>query len=421
LRWVDLQDGSFPYRRVVLVSDSGNRALGPLLDLGRLAAFEELPGIVAEHAAGVGLHRVGIYVADLRGVTLREVTGQGLDAGQGGEQFQVDDTLPGQAFREVQTLTSEASGEAGTATYWTPILDGTERLGVLRAELNPADRSSETRLRELAALIGLLLVSKRAVSDSHARLVRGRPMTVAAEMQWHLMPPTSFANRDVVVGAAMEPAYEVGGDAFDYALAGDTLHLGIFDAMGHDTAAGLAANLAVAACRNRRRQDVPLPAIGREIEHVLLNQFDSARYVTAILADLDTNTGVLSWVNHGHHPPVLVRGGRSIGVTPCPPSHPMGTDLGLSPTLCREQLQPGDRLLLYTDGVTEARDATGREFGVDRFVDFVLRHHADGLAVPETLRRLMHALLDYHHGQLQDDATVLFMEWAGRDRRNTRI
>nr|WP_283247034.1 SpoIIE family protein phosphatase [Parafrankia sp. CH37] len=97
----------------------------------------------------------------------------------------------------------------------------------------------------------------------------------------------------------------------------------------------------------------------------------------------------------------------------CPPAHPLGTDLGLTTTLCQEQLEPGDRLLLYTDGVIEARDPTGREFGLTRFVDFVVRHHADGLAVPETLRRLMRALLDYHHGRLRDDATVLFAEWAG--------
>jgi serine phosphatase RsbU (regulator of sigma subunit) len=91
----------------------------------------------------------------------------------------------------------------------------------------------------------------------------------------------------------------------------------------------------------------------------------------------------------------------------------MGTGLGLSVTLCREQLEPGDRLVLYTDGITEARSADDREFGRERFVDFLVRHHADGLPVPETLRRLIHAVLDHHDGRLQDDATVLFCEWLG--------
>jgi serine phosphatase RsbU (regulator of sigma subunit) len=88
--------------------------------------------------------------------------------------------------------------------------------------------------------------------------------------------------------------------------------------------------------------------------------------------------------------------------------------------MCREQLQPGDRLLLYTDGVTEARDAEGTEFGVARFTDFIVRSNADGLPVPETLRRLMNAILDYHDGRLRDDATVLFCEWRG-PARNQRL
>lgn len=191
--------------------------------------------------------------------------------------------------------------------------------------------------------------------------------------------------------------------------------------MGHDTTAGLAANLAVAACRSHRRAGADLVTISREIERVLLDQFDATSYVTGIIADLDTTTGLLTWINHGHHPPVVVRGGRWISELLCPAAHPLGTDLGLPATLCREHLEPGDRLLLYTDGVTEARDASGREFGLGRFVDFVVRHHADGLVVSETLRRLMRALLDHHHGRLQDDATVVFVEWPGGHDRNTRI
>jgi serine phosphatase RsbU (regulator of sigma subunit) len=93
----------------------------------------------------------------------------------------------------------------------------------------------------------------------------------------------------------------------------------------------------------------------------------------------------------------------------------MGFELGLPVTVCREQLQPGDRLLLYTDGIVEARDADGREFGLRRFADFIIRHHASGLPVPETLRRLIHAVLTYHDGILRDDATVLLAEWNGPD------
>ncbi|MFJ9662704.1 SpoIIE family protein phosphatase [Streptomyces griseoflavus] len=64
-------------------------------------------------------------------------------------------------------------------------------------------------------------------------------------------------------------------------------------------------------------------------------------------------TGLLSWINRGHHPPVLIRGGRWTATLPCPPAHPLGTELGLTATLCREPLEPGDRVLFYTDGITK--------------------------------------------------------------------
>jgi serine phosphatase RsbU (regulator of sigma subunit) len=238
-------------------------------------------------------------------------------------------------------------------------------------------------------------------------------MTVSAEMQWRLMPPLTFANDRVSIGAVLEPAYEIGGDAFDYGLAGDIVHLAIFDAMGHDTTSGLTANLAVATCRNSRLQGSGLVETGRRIEETLSGQFDSGTYVTALLASLDTRTGLLSWTNHGHPPPVVIRRGRWVTSLECPPASPLGTGLDDSATLCTEQLEPGDRLLLYTDGIIEARDADKREFGLHRFVDFIIRRNADGLPVPETLRRLVRGILDHHAGRLDDDATVLLLEWHG--------
>jgi serine phosphatase RsbU (regulator of sigma subunit) len=76
-----------------------------------------------------------------------------------------------------------------------------------------------------------------------------------------------------------------------------------------------------------------------------------------------------------------------------------------------EYLEPGDRLLLYTDGITEARDARGRFFGTDGLIGFAERSGADGLPAPETLRRLAHAVLEHQRGLLQDDATLLMVDW----------
>ncbi|MFE9813111.1 PP2C family protein-serine/threonine phosphatase [Streptomyces sp. NPDC005227] len=386
------------------------RALMDLLAASHTASFEQLPSLLDAAARQAGTGGARLFVADLQEEILLEVTGRGLNAGEGGEEHRIEGTLPGRSY-QLTEITAPADGGA----CWVPVRDGTERLGVLRVEPGPGDggKPDEEVMRALASMTGLLLVSKRANSDSHARLTRTRPMRVPAELQWSLMPQRTFSDQRATISAFMEPAYKVAGDAFEYALAGDTLHLAVFDAMGHDTSAGLTAALAMAACRRHRRAGATIPEASKAIEDTLVEQFGHTRYATGILADLELETGKFSWVNRGHLLPVLIRGGRWASTLYCPPAGPMGSGLGLPVTQCTEQLEPGDRLLMFTDGIPEARDHDGREFGIERFTDFIIRHHADSLPADETLRRLMHAVMDYHDGRLQDDATVLLCEWHG--------
>jgi len=398
----------------------GHHMLTNLLAASHLMAMEQLPAKTAECAPSAGFTQVLIYLVDLQQRVLRLLTASWPDADPAadGEETEVpiEGTVAGRAYQYGQVLPGAAASHDGADVHqlWVPLLDGTERMGVLRVTSTVGDEETRRNGELLASLLALILASKRESSDSYPRLTRTAPMSVGAEMQWQLMPERTYADGQVVISASLEPAYDTSGDVFDYSIDGPLVHLSIFDAMGHDTAASLTASLALGASRNARRSGAGLVETSEIIEAALIEQFARNRYVTGILADLDTRNGVLRWVNRGHHPPLIIRGGRWSTHLSCRPAHPMGTDLGLKTVVCQEQLEPGDRIVLYTDGITEARSRNNVQFGRDQFVDFLVRHNAAGLPVPETLRRLVRAVLDHHDGQMQDDATVLFCEWLGR-------
>ncbi|CAM4063416.1 PP2C family protein-serine/threonine phosphatase [Kibdelosporangium persicum] len=394
------------------VDGGGFRMLAGLLEASHLASMEALPALVTRHCAAAGFSGVTILVPDLRQENLIM-----LDPSMGRTEVSpVDAGMAGRCYRHVELIASDR-GTAGHH-FWLPLLDGTERVGVLGVVAPVHDKSTVERLRALASAVALILVSKKPHSDSYAELVRSRPMSVSADLVWPLIPPLAFATEDVVVTGKLEPAYEIGGDALDYAMTGDAVHLSIFDAMGHDRAAGLTVALAVGTCRNSRRRNKSLTETSVAIDEAIAEQFGRRRFATGILAHLDHRTGMFSWVNRGHPPPLLIRQGRWLKELSCRTSPPMGFRLPQEPVECGQHLEPGDRLLFYTDGIVEARAPSGTLFGLQRFADFVVRREADGLSAPETLRRLMHEILEYQHGELQDDATVLLVEWRShRERR----
>ena len=262
-------------------------------------------------------------------------------------------------------------------------------------------------------------MAKTLYGDTIVRLRRSQQMGLAAEMQWSLLPPLTFACPQVTIAAALEPAYQVAGDTVDYAVDARRARLGVFDGMGHGLQSAQLAALTVAAYRNARRADRSLSDTARTIDEALLAGFGGEAFTTAVLAELDTDTGLLQWVSAGHPEPLLLRGGRLVKSLHVDAAPPLGLGHTADPTgpadpvtVGTETLQPGDRVLFYTDGVTEARSPDGDFFGPERLVDLLARNLAGGLPTPETMRRVVRALLSHQQGQLTDDATLLLLEWG---------
>src|SRR3954452_25203542 len=397
-------------------ADAQTRALGELLRGSYLMAPDELPDLVARAAAHLGAVETFLYLSDYeqRMLTPLPVTKAPLR-----ELVGVDTSLPGRVFQRVEAQEVEAGPDA--RRLWLPLLDGVERLGVLEGVVpsaQPLGPELREALKQFAHLVAELTVSNSQYTDTYEWARRRQAMTLPAEMQHRLHPPLTFGTNRVVISGLLAPAYEVGGDAFDYSLNGNIAHVAVFDAVGHGLHASLLANLAVSCYRNRRRAGLPLAACAREIDAALADGFGVERYVTAVLGQLDVDTGVFSWINAGHPDPMLLRGGQLVKELSCEPALPLGMGaLTGTPTyeVCEEALQPGDRLLLITDGVDEARTADGSFFGRDRLAEFAAKELASGLPTPEVMRRLQAAILRYQTGQLQDDATTLFVEWLTRD------
>jgi serine phosphatase RsbU (regulator of sigma subunit) len=178
-------------------------------------------------------------------------------------------------------------------------------------------------------------------------------------------------------------------------------------------------------------------------DHAIAAQFGGNRFVTALLCHLDVGTGVFTWAPCGHPPPLLIRRNKVVKELERRQRLPLGmseveaisrrskraaeeTPPGSATALEEvegsaavpvhtERLEAGDRILLYTDGITDGRAADGSPFGVERLIDFIIRHSHDGTPAPEMIRRLHHAISDYQHGRLVDDATIVMLEWLPDD------
>jgi hypothetical protein len=384
--------------------DPGPELLGSLLDVSHDLAPDDLVAAVKQAGQALDAEDLAIYLVDYEQTLLVP-----LPDGSDRTALEIDTTLAGRAFA---AITVQEADTGSGRRLWLPLLDGAERLGVLGLTFPDVDDPLRERCGWLATLVAELLMTKGQYTDSYFLARRRHPMSPAAEMQWQLLPPLTLVTPRVVVAGLLEPAYEVAGDAFDYALNGDTAHVALIDPVGHDLTASVLAAVTVGSYRHSRRAGLSLSGTYAAADQTIAALFGGERFVTGQLARLDCVTGRLHWLNAGHPLPLLVRGARVVGTLACEPVPPLGLGLG-QPEIATTALEPGDRILFYTDGVTEGRNLAGEPFGEARLADLLVRETLAGQPAAETMRRLAHAILAHQGRTPRDDATMVFLEWPG--------
>jgi serine phosphatase RsbU (regulator of sigma subunit) len=381
----------------------------PLLRAARSLPPWLVPAYTRRRAAERGAMSATIYMQDYDQRLLVPLTDESSpEAASGG--VPIEGTMAGRAYSSMLPV-DVPDGDARRLLL--PLLDGGNRLGVLDVHL-PADAADALGdWEEFASVVAALVVSKEQHTDVYFRARRRQDMTLAAEMQWQLLPPLTLFDPRLTLSGVVEPAYEVGGDAFDYAINHMTCQVAVFDAMGHGLDAAVMAGVAVSAYRHGRRLGAPVTDLYTLVDSEFTRQFGGEKFVTAQFAALDLPTGRLTLVNAGHPPPLHIRDRRVIGEITGAVTLPIGLS-GDAPEIISADLQPGDRLMLYTDGVVEAR-RDERAYGEQRFVADIEHVLNDEMPVPEVVRRLNLRLAEWRGGAPDDDATLVLVEWRGRD------
>ena len=377
-----------------------------LLHESRRQAPDRLGSFLARRVIAFGMRELSVYVTDFEQRRLVPIAGSAATG-----SIDMDNSPGGRSFT---TAAQVDEPTAGGVRLWSVVVDGAARLGVISVTMSEVHDEDRLLADSLAGVVAALLITRGQCTDAYTALRRSQKFSLAAEMQWDLLPPLSLDSERVSVAGLIQPAYEVGGDSFDYAVNGDVLDFAVFDAMGHGLVSSQLAHLAVSSYRHSRRSGLDLEATYLAMDDAVAARTQGEEFVTCLLGRLNLLGGRLTWINAGHPLPLLVRGGEVLGALPCEATLPAGLGSDVLGRCVAEVahavLQPGDRLFCITDGVVDAHRPGGEDFGFERLVILLRERSRAGLDAAETVRQLSHTVLD-HHGVLSDDTTAFLVDF----------
>ena len=393
------------------------------LDLGQLlAAVEDAPPIAAADVLGerlvqaLGAREVSFLIADFSGQALIRLGHAGSAAAERtqGRETAEKVLLAGTPHgRALITQTVEVENGAGGVRMLAPVTNRGEAIGMLEVSLErEPDERTVADVALAAHALAYVVIANRRFTDLFAWGQRSVPLSLAAEIQHRLLPGSYTCEAgQFTLAAWLEPAGNVGGDTFDFALERDTLHLSMTDAMGHEVDAAVLATVLVGALRNARRAGVGLAEQARLANAGLgdfaqRGRFVTGRggFVTGQVARLNLRAQTATIVNAGHPPPLRLRDGlvERVDMAADPPFGIVG---GYEYRVQPLPLEPGDRLMFLTDGMLE-RNADS--------IDIAAVVAGGGEMHPrEAVQDLVQTILDATGGELKDDATAMCLDWHG--------
>ncbi|WP_433354379.1 PP2C family protein-serine/threonine phosphatase [Micromonospora saelicesensis] len=294
-------------------------------------------------------------------------------------------------------------------TAWFPVTMRGERRGVLCLSPVPDDRETVADLADIATALAHEVAAVSAGTDVYLAARRTQRLTLAAEMQWDLLPGRSRIRPSFSLAGQLEPAYAVRGDSFDWSDDGERVWLSTINGTGEGVAASLLTSLATHALRNARRAGLSLADQAALADQAIYDLYRGEQHLSALLMELDLRSGMMTVVDAGSPRLVLLRDG-DVTEQPLEAQFPLGM---FEATDYHEQkfaLQRGDRLFVVSDGVVEATGQHTRygETALDRFL-----RRTGPMAPLDAVRSLIGDLRAFVAGDLVDDAVVVCLDWTG--------
>lgn len=243
-------------------------------------------------------------------------------------------------------------------------------------------------------------------------------LNIATRIQAGLLPTVSIDNDNVAIQASMHPAKEVGGDFYDYAMLDECHALAIVaDVSGKGVPAALFMAMGTTLLRDHvavmvRNSTKLAEEIGL-VNNVLCCHNDADLFITAWIGILNTKTGRLAYIDAGHNPPLIKQDGKFGYIPRAKKGLPLASMEDFPYTMNELYLKPGDRLFLYTDGVTEAQNKEKELYGEEALLKFAGDHQNDEPGA--FLGNLFKELSDFQSGCDQfDDITMVIMDYKGK-------